>query len=190
MKDFVASVRMLLWFTLLCGGIYTLAVTGVAQVLFKDKADGSLVRTKDGALVGSTLLAQEFKTDKYFAERPSAVKYDPQASGGSNLGPTSAALKKQAEDNRAALAKANPGQGEAPQDLVFASASGLDPHISPDAARYQIARVAAARKFDAAHTAALKDLVERSIEGPDLGVFGQDRVNVLKLNLALDALPQ
>ena len=189
MKDIVASIRMLLWFTLLCGGIYTLAVTAVCQTLFKDKADGGLIRAGDGALVGSSLLAQEFKTDKYFWARPSAVKYDPQSSGGSNLGPTSAALKKAVDDNRAALTKANPGAGDPPQDLLFASASGLDPHISPDAARYQIARVAAARKFDDAHLASLKALVESSIEIPDWGIFGEYRVNVLKLNLALDAMP-
>jgi K+-transporting ATPase ATPase C chain len=189
MKDFIASLRMLIWFTLLCGGVYTLAVTAVCQTLFKDKADGSLVYGKDGALVGSSLLAQEFKTDRYFWPRPSAVKYDPQSSGGSNLGPTSAALKKSVDDGRAALVKANPGAGDPPQDLLFASASGLDPHISPEAARYQVARVATARKLDAAHTAALQALVERSVEAPDWGVFGQSRVNVLKLNLALDALP-
>ncbi len=190
MKDFVASIRMLLWFTLLCGGLYTLAVTGVARTLFKDKADGSLIRAKDGGLVGSDWLAQEFKSPRYFWERPSAVKYDPQASGGSNLGPTSAALKKAMEDNKAALIKANPGAGDPPQDLLFASASGLDPHISPEAARYQIARVALARNFDEAHKEALEALVEKSVEGPDFGILGQARVNVLKLNLALDALPQ
>lgn len=189
MKDFVASIRMLVWFTVLCGGIYTVAVTGVVQVLFKDKADGSLIIAKDGGLVGSSLLAQQFKADKYFWERPSAVGYNPQGSGGSNLGPTSAALKKAVDDNRTALMKADPGAGEPPQDLLFASASGLDPHISPEAARYQIARVAAARNMDAAHKAALQALVENSVEGPDWGVFGQDRVNVLKLNMALDVQP-
>lgn len=189
MKDFVASVRLLLWFTLLCGGLYTLAVTAVCQTLFKAKADGSLLTAKDGTLLGSALLAQKFKADRYFWERPSAVDYNPQSSGGSNLGPTSAALKKAVLDGTAALIKANPGAGDPPQDLLFASGSGLDPHISPEAARYQVARVAAARHFDPAHIEALKSLVERSVEGPDWGVFGQARVNVLNLNLALDSMP-
>jgi K+-transporting ATPase ATPase C chain len=189
MKDFVASFRLLLWFTVLCGGIYTLAVTAVCQTLFKAKANGSLIQARDGSLAGSSLLAQKFKADKYFWERPSAVDYNPQSSGGSNLGPTSAALKKAVDDGSAALIKSNPGAGDPPQDLLFASGSGLDPHISPEAALYQVARVAAARNFDAPHKEALKALVERSVEGPDWGVFGQPRVNVLQLNLALDALP-
>jgi K+-transporting ATPase ATPase C chain len=188
MKDFFTSIRLLAWFTVLCGGIYTLAVTGVCQTLFKSKADGGLVAAKDGSLQGSELLAQKFASDRYFWERPSAVDYNPQSSGGSNLGPTSAALKKAVDDRKDALLKAHPGAGDPPQDLLFASASGLDPHISPEAARYQIDRVAKARNFGPAQVTALKALVESSVEAPDAGIFGQARVNVLKLNLALDGI--
>ena len=187
MKDFIAAARMLAWMTLLCGGIYTLAVTAACQTAFKDKADGSLV-VRGGTVVGSALIGQQFSSDRYFWGRPSAVGYNPQPSGGSNLGPISAALKQAVDKNRAALEKADPGQGEPPQDLLFASGSGLDPDISPEAALYQVARVAKARGFDAARSAELLALVRSSVQGPDWGVFGQPRVNVLKLNLALDAL--
>jgi K+-transporting ATPase ATPase C chain len=185
MKDIIASLRMLVWMTLLCGAIYPLASAGVSRVLFKDKADGSLV-TVNGTVVGSSLLAQNFSAPKYFWPRPSAAGngYDPTSSGGSNLGPTSAALVKAVADRRMAWSRSNPGEGEVPQDLLFASGSGLDPHISPEAARYQVARVAAARQWDAAKVQAL---VDQQTEGPTFGVLGEPRVNVLQLNLALDA---
>jgi K+-transporting ATPase ATPase C chain len=188
MKNLIVSVRMLLWMSLLTGVLYPLVAAGISRPLFKGKADGSLVSV-GGRVVGSSLIAQKFAADKYFWPRPSAAGngYDPTNSGGSNLGPTSAALVKAVADRRTALVNADPGAGEPPQDLLFASGSGLDPHISPEAALYQVARVAKARAMDPAHTAALQALVESSIEGPDWGLFGQSRVNVLNLNLALDA---
>lgn len=186
MKDFLSSLRMLLWMTLLCGGLYPLAVAGVARPLFQAKADGSLISV-NGTVIGSSLIGQNFSQARYFWPRPSAAGdkgYDPTSSGGSNKGPIAADLKKTVDDRKAALIKAHPGTGDPPQDLIFASGSGLDPHISPEAARYQAGRVAAERKMDAAK---LQALIDANTEGPDWGVFGQARVNVLKLNLALDA---
>lgn len=186
MKDILASTRMLLWMTLLCGALYPLAVAGVSRPLFAAKADGSLVSV-NGQVVGSELIGQNFTGDKYFWPRPSAAGagYDGASSGGSNKGPTAADLKRTVDERKAALIKAHPGMGEPPQDLFFASASGLDPHISPEGAAYQVERVAAARKLDAA---LVKDQVAVATEEPAWGVFGQPRVNVLKLNLALDSL--
>ena len=185
MKDIIASLRMLLWMTLLTGALYPLASAGVSRVLFKDKADGSLVAV-NGTAVGSSLIGQNFSAPKYFWPRPSAAGngYDPTSSGGSNLGPTSAALVKSVETRRLAWSASNPGEGEVPQDLLFASGSGLDPHISPAGAKYQVARVAAARKMDPAK---LQALVDEQTEGPTFGVLGEPLVNVLQLNLALDA---
>jgi len=189
MKNLIVSLRMLLWMVLLTGGIYPLVAAGISRPLFKDQADGSLLSV-NGTVVGSSLIAQKFAADKYFWPRPSAAGtgYDPLNSGGSNLGPTSAALVKAVADRRTALMKADPGAGEPPQDLLFASGSGLDPHISLEAALYQLARVAAARNMDAPHQAAVRSLVGTFVENPDWGIFGQPRVNVLKLNLALDGL--
>ncbi len=187
MKDLTAALRMTAWMTLLCGGLYTLAVTGASRWAFRDSAEGSLIE-RGGVVVGSALIAQKFTSQRYFWERPSAVDYNPQPSGGSNLGPTSAALKQAVDQRRVALEKADPGEGEPPQDLLFASASGLDPDISPAAALYQVDRVAQARGFGPARTARLRTLVEAAVEGPQWGLLGEPRVNVLKLNLALDAM--
>lgn len=184
MKHTLISIRLLLALTVVTGLAYPLAVTGIAQAAWPAQAAGSLVQ-RDGKTVGSHLLAQETKADKYFWARPSAAGFNASASSGSNLGPTSAALKKAVDERRAALIKAH-GPGEAPEDLLYASASGLDPHISPAAARYQAARVAHARKLDPAKVLAL---VDAHVEGPQFGLFGEPRVNVLDLDLALDAQP-
>ena len=184
MKNILISLRMLLIFTVVSGLAYPLAVMGAAKALWPAQAEGTLIQ-RGGKAVGSRLLAQETKSDKYFWARPSAAAYNASSSSGSNLGPTSAALKKAVEERRAALIKAH-GPGEVPEDLLYASASGLDPHISPAAARYQVARVAAGRKMDASRLLAL---VESRVEGPQFGLFGEPRVNVLDLNLALDAEP-
>jgi K+-transporting ATPase ATPase C chain len=140
--------------------------------------------------VGSELIGQANADDGYFWPRPSAVNYSPLPSGGSNLGPTSSALQASVAEHAAGLRAAHhlPASAALPSDLLFASGSGLDPHISPEAARLQIDRVAQARQFTAAQRAQLAALVERSIEPPQFGLLGQPRVNVLKLNLALDAL--
>jgi K+-transporting ATPase ATPase C chain len=133
--------------------------------------------------VGSELLAQKFASERYFWPRPSAIDYNTLSSGGSNLGQASAALKKAYDERRAALAAAHPGAGDPPQELLFASGSGLDPHIRPSSAEYQVARVAKARGLE---PSAVRALAIEAREGRQLGVFGEPRVNVLKLNLALD----
>ena len=189
MKLIIQSIRQTLVWTVAVGLIYPLVVTVIAQLAFHGLANGSLVQ-RDGKVVGSELLAQGFQTDRYFWPRPSACSYGTgtggfAASGASNLGPTSAQLQKNVDSNLATLRTAHNLAADAPvpADLVFASASGLDPDISPGAARFQIARVAAARSMDVDQVTAL---VGKFINPPQWGVFGQARVNVLLLNLALD----
>jgi K+-transporting ATPase ATPase C chain len=172
--------------TVLTGLVYPLVVTGIGRGLFADQAAGSLV-LRDGKPVGSTLIGQNFADPKYFWGRLSATTPMPNnatASGGSNLGPTNPALLDAMRARIEALKGADPDNRlPIPVDLVTASASGLDPEISPAAALYQVTRVARARHLDAA---ALRRLVVERIEGPQWHIFGEARVNVLKLNLALD----
>jgi potassium-transporting ATPase KdpC subunit len=175
-------------FTLVCGLAYPLLVLGVGQVAFPGAAGGSLVE-RDGRAVGSRLIGQSFDDDRYFWGRPSAAGedgYDPTASGASNLGPTSKQLADNVAERLDALLRAHPGKtaADVPAELVTASASGLDPHISPAAADFQVERVARARGMDAA---AVRRLVRAHTDGRTFGVLGELRVNVLELNLALDA---
>ena len=183
MQTCLQALRLFLFLTALTGLFYPLIVTAIARVAFPVESTGSLVRAPDGHLVGSSLLAQKTVSPRYFWPRPSAADYATLASGASNLGPTSAALQKIVAERAATLRVAHalaPG-APIPQDLLFASASGLDPHISPAAARFQITRVAEARGLAPAAVAAL---VERVLEPG--GLLGEDRVNVVLLNLALD----
>jgi K+-transporting ATPase ATPase C chain len=175
--------------TLLTGVAYPLAVTAAAQAAFPAQANGSLV-SAGGQVVGSALIGQANTAPRYFWPRPSAIGYNPLPSGGSNLGPTSAALQAAVAARAADLRAANHLSADVPlpPDLLFASGSGLDPHISPEAARLQIDRVAQARQFTPAQRAALAALVDRFVEPPQWGVLGQPRVNVLQLNLAVDCL--
>jgi K+-transporting ATPase ATPase C chain len=176
------AVVLLGLFTVLTGLAYPLAVTGIAQILLPAKANGSLLE-RDGRVIGSALVGQRFTSERYFWSRPSAAGsdgYDAASSGGSNLGPTSKALM----ERIAGEVARNPGAPLAP-DAVTASASGLDPHISPENARAQVARIASARHLPKDRIAAL---VEQAIEGPAFGILGEPRVNVLALNLALDGL--
>lgn len=179
MKLLAQTLRMLLLLTVLTGIIYPLVVTGLARVLFPQRAAGSLCFATDTQVpVGSTLLAQKFESPTYFWPRPSAADFATVASGASNKGPTSADLVKAVAERREKF-----GQ-DAPVDLLTASGSGLDPHLSPAAAQSQVARVASARGLP---TDAVQALVEKFIEPPQFGLFGEPRINVLELNRALDA---
>jgi potassium-transporting ATPase KdpC subunit len=181
------ALMVLLLLTLLTGVAYPLLVTGIAQAVFPSQAQGSLI-VKDGKVVGSRLIGQSFDDPKYFWSRPSATSPfadNAGASSGSNLSPTNPDLIKAVQGRVDALRAADPGNtAPVPVDLVTASGSGLDPHISPAGAFYQAPRVASARKLS---TETVRELVERHIEGRFLGFLGEPRVNVLALNLALDS---
>lgn len=187
MANALSSLRMLAILTLLTGFAYPMAVTGLAGIFFGDRVGGSLV-SRNGRPVGSVLVAQKFSDVRYFWPRPSAVDFNPIPSGGSNFGPTSADLKKAVGDRETRLREAHPGQGGPPQDLIFASGSGLDPHISPEAARYQADRVATARNYSLEQRTKLEAIIGSMTEPRQFGVLGEPRVNVLRLNLALDEL--
>jgi K+-transporting ATPase ATPase C chain len=173
----------------LTGLIYPVVVWGLGSLLFPKQAAGSLVTDAKGTVIGSTLIAQSFTADKYFQPRPSAAGsgYDAMSSGASNLGPTSKTLIDDVKARVATETLENPGltAGNVPVDMVTASGSGLDPDISPDNAEFQVARVAKARGLT---VDVVKQLVAQHTQGRDLGFLGEPRVNVLKLNLALDAL--
>ncbi len=181
-----AGVRMVAVMTLGLGVVYPLAITAFAQVVAGDRADGQLVSV-DGEVVGSRLLAQEFTQPQYFHPRPSAAAYDASASAGSNLGPTNPELLDTVAERVEAYRDLNglPDSAAVPVDAVTASGSGLDPHISPANARLQAARVAEARSLD---VDAVVDLVGEHTEGRPLGILGDDAVNVIELNMALDRI--
>ena len=172
--------------TVLLGLAYPLFVTGVAALIFPHQAGGSLIKLNDGTVIGSELLAQSFTSDKYFHPRPSAAGngYDATSSGGSNLAQSSKTLVTRIQGDIDKLAAQNPGK-PVPIDLVTTSASGLDPDITPDAAYYQISRVAKARNLS---EESVRKLVEQHIASRQLGLLGEPRVNVLELNLDLDKL--
>lgn len=184
MKTMLIAVRATLVTLILTGLVYPLAMTGVAQTFFSHAANGSLVQDENGKVVGSRLIGQVFANPAYFQGRPSNSGYDGASSGGSNLGPTSAKLRDRMKADVARLQKENPdAPGLIPAELVTASASGLDPHLSPEAARWQIARVARARNLAPER---VQSLLEEQVEGSDIGIFAERTVNVLMLNLALD----
>jgi K+-transporting ATPase ATPase C chain len=184
MKTIATSIRVLLVLTVLTGIIYPLVITGVAQLVFPEKANGSLVLL-DHRPVGSMLVGQAFVSDRYFWPRPSAVNYNPLPSSGSNLGPTSVALR---DSVPARAARFGAPVDRVPADLLLASGSGLDPDISPEAALFQVDRVLQARRMQQADHPQIDSLVRAHIEMPQIGLLGEPRVNVLKLNLALDSL--
>ncbi|MEZ0372040.1 MAG: potassium-transporting ATPase subunit KdpC [Candidatus Sericytochromatia bacterium] len=184
--EFLPALRMFAVMTLLTGVIYPLGVTAISQVVFNPQANGSLIAV-DGKPVGSNLLAQKFEGPGYFWPRPSAADYATVTSGASNKGPISKDLKDKIAERTAALRKAHalPPDAPVPDELVTSSGSGLDPHISPAAARFQIPRVAKARNLNGQ---SLEDLLKAQSESRQMGLFGEPRVNVLQLNLALDRL--
>jgi potassium-transporting ATPase KdpC subunit len=187
MKTIIQAIKLFLIMSVITGIFYPLLITVLGQAIFPNKAKGSLIRA-DGKTVGSALLGQKFTSDKYFWPRPSAIEYNPLPSSGSNLGPTSAVLRDSVMARNESLEKANPGSGQVPIDLLFTSGSGLDPDISPEAARFQIDRVAHARGLDNDRKNKLIKLVEKHTKQPDFGIFGEPRTNILLLNLALDSV--
>jgi K+-transporting ATPase ATPase C chain len=188
LKELRPSIVMVLALSLILGLGYPLAVTGIAQVVFPGKADGSLITDSSGNTIGSRLIAQNFTDPKYFWPRPSAAGadgYDGTASSGSNLGPTSQKLRDAVTERASGLREANSLSDDAdvPAEAVTASASGLDPDISPDNAYFQAQRVAEARGVS---LDAMLEFIDDHTEGRTLGLLGQERVNVLELNMALD----
>jgi K+-transporting ATPase ATPase C chain len=185
MKNLITAILMTIVTTIILGLVYPLVVTGLAQVIFPDKANGQLIRNAEGTVIGSRLIGQPFSSPGYFRSRPSAAGadgYDASGSGGSNLGPTNQKLIDRVKADVEKLQAENPGK-PVPIDLVTTSGSGLDPHISPAAAEFQVPRVARERGMS---EDALRQIVAAHTEGRQFGFLGEPRVNVLELNLDLD----
>lgn len=185
----IIALKFLLAMTILTGLIYPFFMTGVAQLAFPTKANGSLIK-KDGKIIGSELIGQKFDTTIYFWSRPSAVGYNPIPSGASNYGPTSDTLKKLVTLRRQTFLKQSSIKdiNLIPKEMIFASGSGLDPHISPEAAYLQLDRVAGERKLSESQKQEVKLLIKNNTDGPQFNLFGETTVNVLKLNIELDKI--
>jgi len=191
MKPLLISLKIFLFFTILTGIVYPLAVTGISQVAFPSKANGSLI-VRNENIIGSELIGQQFDSNIYFTSRPSAVSYNPLPSGGSNLGPTSLKLKSLVEERKSQFITFNQLDSGTiiPSEMLFASASGLDPHISPEAALLQVNRIAKARGFNELQKKQLIRLIHGSTEYPQFFCLGEKRINALLLNLKTDQINQ
>jgi len=189
MKTSIVAIKLLFVMTVLTGVLYPLSMTGISQLIFPGKANGSMVY-RNGVLIGSELIGQKFESKAYFWARPSAIGYNPLPSSGSNLGPTSMKLKVLVEERRKLLIQTMSvsESQELPVEMLFASASGLDPHISPEAAFMQSERIVAARKFNELQKKELLQLIITLTEAPQFFFLGQPRINVFKLNLSLDTI--
>ena len=182
------TFKLFLTFTILTGVIYPLLITGIANLFFKEKSRGSLVYL-NGNIVGSSLIGQDFKSEKYFHSRPSTGTYNANPSSASNQGMTNKDLQSKIRERKEKLKELNIVENnDYPSDLLFASGSGLDPHISPQSAKLQIERIAKARSFSLEERLRLEKLVEEKIEHRDYRILGEERVNVLLLNLGLDKM--
>ncbi len=189
MKTLIISLKFLCLFTLVTGIIYPLTVTAIVRIMFPVKADGSLV-IKDGQAIGSKLIGQEFESPVYFSSRPSSVSYNPLPSGGSNFGLTNQNLVNQVDERRRQFVLRNHSDPltAVPSEMLFASASGLDPHISRESALLQADRVARERGYDDAQKQKLILCIEKLTEAPQFMILGEERVNVLLLNLETDKI--
>lgn len=189
MKTLIISLKIFLFFTVLTGIIYPLFVTGIAQVLFPAKANGSLI-VKNNQVIGSELIGQQFDSVIYFRSRPSVISYNPLPSGGSNFGLTNVKLKNLVAERKKAFSTFNQLDSltAIPSEMLFASASGLDPHISPEAAILQVDRIARARNFNIEQRQKLLQVVKAISESPQFLLLGEPRVNVLLLNLETDKI--
>ncbi len=191
MKTLIISLKIFLFFTILTGVIYPLFVTGIAQVIFPTQANGSLI-IKDNKIIGSELIGQQFDSTIYFSSRPSAISYNPLPSGGSNYGLTNVKLKNLVVERKKKFIAFNQLDSltEIPSEMLFASASGLDPHISPKAALLQVERIVKVRKFSTAQKQKLIKCITERTEAPQYLFLGEERINVLTLNLELNKLDQ
>lgn len=189
MKTFIISIKAVLIFIIITGVLYPLLIFGIGKVAFSNQSNGSLI-IKDGKIIGSELIGQTFDSTIYFHSRPSAINYQPMPSSGSNLGPISLVLKQRVDLLRNAYIEYNglSANTVVPSDAIFASASGIDPHISFENANLQIDRIVKARGFDENKKIKLTELVKKLTETPQLGFLGEVRINVLKLNIELDKL--
>jgi K+-transporting ATPase ATPase C chain len=191
MKTIVIALKSFLFFTILTGIIYPLFITGIAQIGFYGKANGSLI-VKDNRIIGSKLIGQQFDSDIYFTSRPSAISYNPLPSGGSNYGLTNIKLKNQVDDRRKHFIAFNQLDSltDIPSEMLFASASGLDPHISPEAALLQVDRISSARHLNKSQKQLILQNINELTEKPQLSLLGENRINVLILNIKLNKLEE
>jgi K+-transporting ATPase ATPase C chain len=190
MKTYILpSLRILAFLSLVTGILYPVGMTVLSIGIFPYQANGSMIE-KNGQIIGSELIGQGFHSDRYFHSRPSAIGYNPAPSSGTNWGPTDKRMSDSARSRAQHFFLQNglSAGTVVPKEMLFASASGVDPHISPEAALLQQQRISAARGFNERQAAALTELIHRMIENPQFGLFGEPRVNVLKLNIALDAI--